>query len=437
MILAKPQLELARARRADPVTDLPDRHEFIAEAARSLPGAPAAGPPATLFMVNLAEARHFNEIFRALGHDYADSFIREGAARLKAALNGDAQLYHVSLLSFAFIRRMEKPAELAASLAYVFSQPLICQGIPLNNRTGIGMVSYDPESVPPAELLRTALTAAQDSRSRPEGWTVYDSGTDSAHRRAFTLLTDFTRALQAKDQLSLHFQPKIDFATGRCASAEALLRWNHPKLGPVSPGEFIPLVETTALIHSLTRWVTEHAVAQSARWRREGIDLSVAINISPLNFARAEFSNELIGSLERHKLPGSRIQIEITESSLITNFDIVRSQLMALRACGVNAAVDDFGIGFSNLSNLTRLPMNVLKLDQSLIQRMEADRRTGLLVRNVIEMAHRLDYRIIAEGIESASSYQQLAEWGCDEGQGYFMSRPLAPAQFAEWLHKR
>lgn len=461
MMLTKPHLELARPSRTDPVTHLPNRQAFLEEAARlgfaaesepcwdSASGAAVSCPPgaalfqdttlfpdSTLFMVNLADPRHFHDLLGALGHDYADAFIREGAARLQSALGGKAPLYHVSLLSFAFVQRTARPAELAASLAYAFSQPLICEGIPINNRTGIGLVACGPEAAA-AELLRAAFTAAQDSRGRPEGWSFYSSRLSNPHQRALTLLTDFTRALRAKDQLSLHFQPKIDFASGICRSVEALLRWTHPKYGPIPPAEFIPLIEATALIHSLTRWVTERAVAQSARWRREGIELTVAINVSPLNFARAEFSNEVIGALERHQLPGSRVQIEITETALIANYEIVKTQLLALRASGINAAIDDFGIGFSNLSNLTRLPMNILKLDQSLIQRMETDPRTGLLVRNVIDMAHRLDYRIVAEGIETASSYRQLSQWGCDEGQGYFMSRPLAAKSFVEWFRAR
>jgi EAL domain-containing protein (putative c-di-GMP-specific phosphodiesterase class I)/GGDEF domain-containing protein len=443
----------------DPVTNLPNRRRFLQQATRialrvDAATADAANPdfiaPAdlpelyplhetlTLFMITLADARHFNEILRALGHDFADGFVRANVARLRSVLRScvdePVEVYHVSVLSLAFMINADDAAVLAEQLVQQFRKPLVCQDIPINNHAGIGLVPFDVRKHSGAELLRAALTAAQKSRMDRKGWSLYDKKSDNAHQRAFTLLLDFPKALTESHQLSLCFQPKIDFATGRCTKAEALLRWDHPVLGAISPGEFIPLFETTALIHSLTGWVAECAIAQLAAWRRDGLDLSLAINVSPLNFAQADFCRGLIRALDRHDLPGSHLEVELTEGALAANYDVVKDQLMLLREAGVTAAIDDFGTGFSNLSNLTRLPMNTLKLDQSLIRRMGDDPRSGKLVRNVIDMAHGLDYRVVAEGIETGEDYQQLQAWGCDEGQGYFMSRPLDGLRFARWL---
>ncbi len=472
MITAKLPIELTRTRPdiaeparlylIDPVTSLPNRREFLGQALRLAlrvdaddpgNGDPAnrhetvsssrsrVAPAMTLFMITLADARHYNEILRALGHDFADSFVRACAAALQsmldAALGEAVQLYHVSVLSLVFTAAVDDPAAFAAQLAQQFRKPLVCQNIPINNHVGIGLVAFDTQGSSGAELLRAALTAAQKSRRDRNGWSIYDKKSDNAHQRAFTLLLDFPAALAEAGQLSLQFQPKVDLTTGRCTKAEALLRWDHPVLGRVPPDEFIPLLEATALIHPLTRWVADSALDSLEGWRRQGFDLSLAINVSPLNFGNDDFPSELIAALNRHDMPGSNLEVEITEGALISNCEVVKDQLTRLNRAGVTAAIDDFGVGFSNLSNLTLLPMNTLKLDQSLIRRMAADARSALLVHNVIDMAHGLDYRVVAEGIETSYIYRQLQEWGCDEGQGYFMSRPLDGARFADWLLTR
>ena len=451
----------ARVHLIEPVTSLPNRREFLGQALRlalrvdegdtgdragnrdsaDQPNRAQHVPEMTLFMITLADARHYNEILRALGHDFADAFVRAGAARLQSVLDSvlDAAvpLYHVSVLSLVFVTAVVDPVALAEHLARQFRKPLVCQNIPINNHVGIGLVTFNVKASTGSELLRAALTAAQKSRMDRNGWSVYDRKSDNAHQRAFTLLLDFPKALTEAGQLSLQFQPKVDLFTGRCAKAEALLRWDHPVLGRVPPGEFIPLLEATALIHPLTRWVAECAIKQLAVWRREGLDLSLSINVSPPNFAHNNFSFDLIEALGRHDLPGSYLEVEITEGALTTNYDAVKDQLAALHDVGITTAVDDFGIGFSNLSNLTRLPMNTLKIDQSLIRRITGDSRSARLVHNVIEMAHGLNYRVVAEGIETSDAYRQLQEWGCDEGQGYFMSRPLDGVRFTDWLRTR
>jgi EAL domain-containing protein (putative c-di-GMP-specific phosphodiesterase class I) len=223
----------------------------------------------------------------------------------------------------------------------------------------------------------------------------------------------------------------MDFASGRLAGAEALLRWVHPTLGAISPAEFIPLAETTDHVHQLTAWVLNAALAQGAAWRRDGLNIPISINVSPLNLSQRGFAAGFIELLDRRAVSPGDVELEFTEGVLATNNDIVVSELAALRAQNINVALDDFGTGFSNLGYISRLPANILKIDRSLVLPIAGDRRSALVVQSLIALAHELDYRVVAEGIETAAVYAALKSWGCDDAQGYFISRPLTAPDFA------
>ncbi len=407
--------------RLDPVTYLPNRQQFLIDYAKPQPDS------AQVVMVTLADAAHFNALLRALGHDYSEDFIRAGAARLRECIPPVIELYHVSVLSFALICPSNAETLIGEIIA-ACAGPLLCAGLPIMTRLGIGLA--DCASPHGQDPLRNALAAAQDSRLGSAGWARYDSRTDDAHRRSFMLLTDLTAALASKDQLALRFQPKYDLATGRPTSAEALIRWDHPVLGAVSPAEFIPLAENTALIDELTIWVLKRATEQAAQWRAGGLRLNMAINVSPLNLSERGFAERVTDILREHRTPPTAIELEFTEGKLASNNTVVMAELKGLRGAGVHIALDDFGTGFSNLSYITHLPADIIKLDQSFIRRITVDERSAVLVRSLIQLAHRLNYTVVGEGIETAEAYRLLAAWGCDEGQGYFMSKPLAADDF-------
>jgi EAL domain-containing protein (putative c-di-GMP-specific phosphodiesterase class I)/GGDEF domain-containing protein len=414
--------------RLDPVTYLPNRQQFLIDYGRPQPDR------AQLVMVTLADAGHFNALLRALGHDYSEDFIRAGAARIRACVPEVIEVYHVSVLSFVFISPANTEA-LVSEIHASCARPLVVGGLPIVTRPGIGIA--DCASPHGQDPLRNALAAAQDSRNSNTIWARYDSKKDDAHRRSFMLLTDLTAALASPDQLQLHYQPKFDLATGRATSAEALLRWNHPKLGPVSPAEFVPLAENTALIDGLTDWVLRHAAAQAADWHARGMRLNMAINVSPLNLSERGFGDRVATILEEYDIPAAAIELEFTEGRLASNNAVVLSELKGLRNAGVHIALDDFGTGFSNLSYITHLPADIIKLDKSFIRRITVDERSAVLVRSLIQLAHRLNYMVVGEGIESAEAYRLLAAWGCDEGQGFFMSKPLDENNFGELMRSR
>jgi EAL domain-containing protein (putative c-di-GMP-specific phosphodiesterase class I) len=415
--------------RTDPITHLPNRLQFDADQVYW------GREPATLVLVTLADARSFNEILRALGHARSEAFIRAGAQRLKEILGPGTAIYHVSNLSLVFRlpgnAEPDRPATIDRVVAG-FREPILVDRIPIDTRLGIGMKgSRGPGA---SEDLRAALSAAQESRTSPKGWAWYDRKTDEAHRRAFRLLTDLKLALDAEDQLELHYQPKISLGSGACLSAEALLRWTHPDLGQVSPAEFVALAETTALVTPLTRWVIGAATSQAARWAHDGLDLTVAVNISPKNLEEPDFVEYLLFCCAANRLDRAKIELEITEGVSAARGGLILDRLAALRQLGFSIAIDDFGSGYSNMSYLTRLSAQTLKIDQSLVRGVAPDTRDGRLVAGIVQMGRDLGYRVVAEGIETEAERALVTDWGCDYGQGWHFGRPMRPADFERWL---
>jgi EAL domain-containing protein (putative c-di-GMP-specific phosphodiesterase class I) len=281
--------------------------------------------------------------------------------------------------------------------------------------------------------LRAALTAAQDSRRTEERLAFYNNRTDAAHLRAFRLLSDLPAAMHATDQLSLMFQPRIHLADGEMCGAEALLRWNHPTLGAVPPGEFIPLVEQTSLIGPLTDWVLDAALNEARILKDHGRSLKMSINASPANIAEDAFDEKLLALCSSHRLSAEDIEIEFTEGLVAGNSERAAHQLTRLRDAGIEIAIDDFGTGFANFSQLARIPADVLKIDQSFIRLLVPG--DDFLVRHILEMAKGMGFRVCAEGIETAAIYDLLKALGCDEGQGYYMARPMPAAQLRSWRY--
>jgi EAL domain-containing protein (putative c-di-GMP-specific phosphodiesterase class I) len=223
-------------------------------------------------------------------------------------------------------------------------------------------------------------------------------------------------------------------ATGECTGAEALIRWQHPGLGAVSPAEFIPLVENTPLARALTDWVLRNAIRQSAIWHRENRGLRISINIAAANLEETDFTERLLGYLRAENVPADVIELELTESGLIGNGRAARRQLEALKETGIKIAIDDFGTGYSSLAYLQEIPAHVVKIDRSFIDGLEKRDRSQKLVRSMINMAHDLGYTVVAEGVETWDSYAFLDTLGCDEVQGYLFAKPLSSDAFVDWL---
>jgi EAL domain-containing protein (putative c-di-GMP-specific phosphodiesterase class I) len=425
----------AQLGRIDHITGLPTRAQFMVDSAGAIDDGSRS-----LVLVTLADGRHFNELQRALGHAYSEDFIRAGAERLQSLLASDTTLYHVSLLTFAVFGREAvgpgAPSALVEDIVRAFRPSIVCNNIPIDTRAGIGVAAMTAGAAP-GELLRAALAAAQESRKGFAGWAIYDRGSDAAQLRAFRLLSDLPGALRSEGQIALHFQPRIAMQEGVCIGAEALIRWMHPEFGPVPPCEFVPLAESTALIGSLTRWVVTHSLKAAARWQENGQDLRMSINVSPRNLEEPHFVDFLHAELNRFDVDPAMLELEFTEGALASNAELMLEQMARLRRLGFQIAIDDFGSGYSNMGTLGALPAQILKIDKSLLRGLETDRRKQVLVRSIIQLAHALDFEVVAEGIETREAFRLLCGWDCDAGQGYFMSKPLPLADFDRWYDLR
>jgi EAL domain-containing protein (putative c-di-GMP-specific phosphodiesterase class I) len=298
----------------------------------------------------------------------------------------------------------------------------------------MGVYAFQTDGVTPRDVLRRLYNAADDARNTGKPVASYNEMRDHAHARSFMLLSDMREALERRGEFELVYQPVIDFASGQCSGAEALLRWRHPKLGDVLPAEFIPLVEETAFTRPLTDWVLNAAMAQIADWQRTSDVIKISINASARNLEEADFAERVGRIMQRHAVSARSIQLEFTENALFGDDPRVLEQLRALKRMGVSIAIDDFGTGYSSLSYLQQFPANVLKIDKSFIKSLATSEHDQKLVRAVIQMAHDLGYRVVAEGIETREAYDMLAAWSCDEAQGFYVAHPLPAKALTEWL---
>jgi len=261
---------------------------------------------------------------------------------------------------------------------------------------------------------------------------AHDTMSQVAER--LTLENDLRKAIE-QGELLIHYQPQVQPEDGRIVGAEALIRWNHPQRGLVSPADFIPLAEETGLIVPITEWVLATATAQALRWREAGLPpLRMAVNLSARHFKDLRLVDTVRALIEDGHIEPQHLDLELTESLLMENLDVAVSLLQELNGLGVRLSIDDFGTGYSSLSYLKQLPIHALKIDRCFIRDLSTDRSSAAIVRSIIDLTHHLDLKVVAEGVEDAQQLDQLRELGCDEVQGYFYSRPLPAEAFGELL---
>ena len=433
MVMAQIELQHAFGR-VDPTTRLPNRHQMsedIDDAARDHPG-----EARTVVFVDLIPVQQVSDALRAVGPSFLDDLARTAVQVLKDELPG-TRLYSVDSTHLGFMLGTDNPDEMYRVAELVRKSLSNAQqpgGVSLVLRPAVGMSPFRLGSSSSRDVLRFPRSAAQDARDLDKSVAVYSDDQDEAHKRRFTLLTDMPAALQSDDQLHLVFQPRVDLRSHRCVGAEALLRWNHPVLGPVPPGEFIPVIEQTGLARPLTDRVIRSALAQIAVWKAQGRDLVVSVNVSAVNLDEEDFTSRLLSRLAEFHVDPASLELELTESALVSNGQRAIASLEALRAAGLRIAVDDFGTGYSSLSYLKRIPAHCVKIDRSFIQGMIAGSKDLQLVSSMINMLHGMGFTVVAEGVETAEAFGLLQLARCDEAQGYLLARPLAPVAFETWL---
>jgi len=329
----------------------------------------------------------------------------------------------------------ERIAASTAVMLQSIARPIECLGIeyvPVAS-AGIALAAVDG-SDPEALVLHAHIAANQVADVG--GYCFYSEELQTKARRRLTLESDLRLAIE-RGQLHLVYQPRVHLADRTVAAVEALVRWDHPQLGAVSPAEFVPIAEQSGMVGELGRWVLESACEQLAHWRIAGLHgFRMAVNLSPKQLADTELATLVHGALTHCGLPANALELEVTETCIITADEQARITLDTLRATGVQVALDDFGTGYSSLGQIRRLPVDCLKLDRSLVADLRLDRGTQGVVAGVLAIARALGVRSCAEGVEDAATLRMLKELDCDEVQGYFFAAPLLPAAFEDWLSR-
>ncbi|WP_282260019.1 sensor domain-containing phosphodiesterase [Stenotrophomonas sp. PS02301] len=423
------QLELrAMSGRLDPVSGLPSRHQFHAD----LPGILARCAQGTAYAVavDILDIPRANQVGQVLGLRPLEALIRRGGVRLRAALEGVATVYHVGVTRFAFVVEMPAAAQVEALILELRTRmlrPLMAAAVPMSPRFHAGICAVDPGEEDSHDLLRRLLVSTQGAFDARQPFCWYSEQRDDTMHRAYRLASDAERGLQAGD-FHLDYQPRFTLDGRRPVSAEALIRWNHPTLGPISPGEFIPVFERTALMDEVTHWVLDTALDQVQAWRAQGQDIPVSINLSSSYLSNASAWQDIRSKLEHRALPFSMIELEITEGEWLRPGSPAIGHIAAMAQAGITVAIDDFGSGYSNFSYLSDLPIHTVKLDKSLIDGIASSSRARAKVSAIHHLAHELGYLTVAEGVEHQAQVDVLAAMGVDEVQGYLLARPMAPA---------
>ncbi|WP_226475777.1 EAL domain-containing protein [Pseudomonas sp. MWU16-30323] len=385
-----------------------------------------------VYAVDIISPKFLNDIVKALGYSFAGDLVLAIKSRLQKRLPARCLLYKISPTRFGFLLEEEQTTEhICASILTDFKKPVECHGIPILMQVGIGVLPI--HGAGQQDWLRLLVSAADEARDRKLGWSLYKPHFDAAQQRAFMLLSSLPEAVSSDQQFSLVYQPKIKLPSGKCHSVEALLRWTHPLLGPISPAEFIPLAEKTALIPSVGLWVLNAIIRQAVVWKAQGVRLRIAMNITVSDLESAEFVDAMIHEIQTHGLDPASFELEFTESMLMTNPEEVIRQLERVRQIGIEVAVDDFGTGYSNWAYLKELPATTVKLDQSLISGLGTNQNDKQLVKTLIGLAKGLGYRVVAEGVENQGILDLLIQWGCSEAQGYLIAKPMSATDLETW----
>ncbi|HVA71166.1 MAG TPA: EAL domain-containing protein [Acidimicrobiales bacterium] len=420
----------------DPLTGVANRTLLISRLENGLSRTRRQGTSLGVVALNLD---HFKLINSSLGHDFGDELLRQVAQRLIAVIRPADSLARVGADEFIIVSddcTGSETGTLARLVLESIREPFQLMGHQLLVTASLGVNMATNESTATG-LLRDAEVAVSRGKEQDGNRIEYfDESLRWKSERRAVLMVGLRRALE-RGELTVYYQPIVDLSTGFMASAEALLRWNHPELGPVTPAEFIPCAEEMGLIDEIGAWVVEQACTQLAQWHAGGHDVTVAVNVSVLQMMAADIVQVTQKTLERTKFSGAGLCFELTESVLMDDVNYFGRTFAELKALGVRLSIDDFGTGFSSLGRLKSYPIDELKVDQGFVKGLGTDASDTALVEAIVAMAHALKLSVTAEGIENESQLAQLRALGCQRGQGYFLARPMTAAAINQLIESR
>ncbi len=422
-----------REARTDDLTGLPNRRLFVERLQEELHGRPAQQP----LTVALLDLDRFKEVNDSFGHDVGDRLLQLVAARLSGALGDHVVLARLGGDEFGLVmpdQGEEEARETGLAALEALRAPFVLDEVALHVDASIGVAAFPRDGADRPTMLRRADVAMYAAKSAHTRLAFAAGRDDEEARHRLTTLEEFRTGL-SRGELLLHYQPQVAVTPGReVVGLEALIRWNHPVRGLVFPDSFLPIAESAGLMDLVTAEVLDLACRQCREWRNAGLDVSVAVNLSPTNLLDPAFPARVAEALDRYGLPPSALDLEITEGVLMKDADTSLRLLTALRAQGLRIAVDDYGTGYSSLSYLQRLPVDDLKLDRAFVGACDTDPRSAAIVQSTVGLAHSLGLRIIAEGVENEEVFACLAAYGCDVAQGYGIARPAPADRVTEWL---
>ena len=418
----------------DDLTQLPNRAFFTQQLEKLAEAYENTGQTFSVLMMDINRFKHVNDV---LGHAAADNLLLGVALRLRANVQDAANV--VARLGgdeFGIILKntnTEEAVDVACNLQYALEVPIALSESFIDLSAGFGVANFPEHTKNVEMLISRAEIAMYSAKASHLGVMVYQSRIDATSDENLSLASEIKQAVE-QNQLVLFVQPKVNFTTGRILSVEALVRWQHPVRGLLMPSQFIPFAEQTGNVNKITMWMLNEAARYVAEWQKEGLEMSVAVNVSAKDLIDIELPNKLGNILKNHQLYANAISLEITESSIMEDPARALDTVERIARMGVKLSIDDFGTGYSSLAYLKRLPLSELKIDRSFVNNIENDRNDEMIVRSTIDLGHNLGLSVVAEGIENKQVWAMLKAMGCDVGQGYLMSKPIPAANLNTWF---
>lgn len=432
--IARREARILHEARHDSLTGLPNRDYALEQLQAAIDAAAAAGTPVAVMVLGLNGS---GEVAASLGHDIADDYVRQAAEQLRmqvepryalARLEGDCFLAVLPGVD------ADGATDLAERLLQRLEPGIGLPDLTVHVRPVAGICVYPDHGGSPDQLLLRA-TVAQGNSGNGSPIGLYHGGDEDRRVRRLAILGDLRRAVR-HEELKLFYQPKVALADGRICGAEALVRWDHPTLGRLSPAEFIPIAEQSGNISILTRWALTAAVRECRLWLEEGLDIPVSVNLSAADLLDKDLPWFVMELLRNHDLAPRCLVAEITEEGLVRDFDNATAVLQRLRDLGIRISIDDFGTGYSSLAQIRNLPVDELKIDKSFVRQLPENRADAAIVSAAIDLAHNLGLEFVAEGVETRPALRWLRERGCERIQGFYISQPLPPEEFVAWARR-
>ena len=431
--IADRELEIRRQAYWDTMTGLPNRAQFAIELNEAIRQAEERHEPCYILMMDLDRFKNVNDV---LGHSFGDALLREVADRLRQLIGETGRIARLGGDEFAVLLsgiHVDDAQVMAERILKSFEIPIAFEDQTVDLGAGIGIAGFPENGFDAESLLSRAEVAMYASKKSGNGAVVYDPMLDKSSQQSLSLLSELRHAAD-QNEFRLYVQPKLLLGTGEIIGIEALVRWQHPRKGMISPDNFIPFAEKTGFIRVLTRWVLDQSAALCRDLAAQGVYPKISVNISARDLLDQDLPGKFGEILPRYNVMPSSFCLEITESSIMD--DPIRAQqtLEGLHAMGVDLSIDDFGTGYSSLAYLKRLPVDELKIDKSFVMNMERDIDDAKIVRSTIDLGHNLGLRVVAEGIESEAVWNLLTKMGCDQGQGYFIAKPMPSEPLMTWI---